>query len=59
MHGSINFKSPNNTRKWQMGFNSAFEGLITSQENIVIPAIGILLMNKDSNQGGRVMQNCL
>jgi hypothetical protein len=28
MHGSINVKSPNNTRKWQMGFNSAFKGLI-------------------------------
>jgi hypothetical protein len=24
----INLKSPNNTIKWQMGFNSAFEGLI-------------------------------
>jgi hypothetical protein len=28
MHGHINFKSPNNTNKWQMGFNSAFKGLI-------------------------------
>jgi hypothetical protein len=27
MHGPINIKSPNNTSKWQMGFNSAFEGL--------------------------------
>jgi hypothetical protein len=27
MHGSINVKSPNNTSKWQMGFNSAFKGL--------------------------------
>jgi len=27
MHGSINFKSPNNTSKWQMGFNSEFKGL--------------------------------
>ena len=27
MHGPINVKSPNNTRKWQMGFNSAFKGL--------------------------------
>jgi hypothetical protein len=27
MHGPINVKSPNNTSKWQMGFNSAFEGL--------------------------------
>jgi hypothetical protein len=27
MHGPINVKSPNNIRKWQMGFNSAFKGL--------------------------------
>jgi hypothetical protein len=29
MHGPINVKSPNNTSKWQMGFNSAFKGLIS------------------------------
>jgi hypothetical protein len=29
MHGPINVKSPNNIRKWQMGFNSAFKGLKT------------------------------
>jgi hypothetical protein len=28
MHGPINVKSPNNTSKWQMEFNSAFKGLI-------------------------------
>jgi hypothetical protein len=28
MHGTINFKSPNNISKWQMGFNSAFKGLM-------------------------------
>jgi hypothetical protein len=28
MHGPINVKSPNNTSKWQMGFKSAFNGLI-------------------------------
>jgi hypothetical protein len=28
MHGPINVKSPNNASKWQMGFNSAFKGLI-------------------------------
>jgi len=28
MHGPISVKSPNNTSKWQMGFNSAFRGLI-------------------------------
>jgi hypothetical protein len=27
-HGPINVKSPNNISKWQMGFNSAFKGLI-------------------------------
>ena len=29
MHVPINVKSPNNTSKWQMGFNSAFKGLIS------------------------------
>jgi hypothetical protein len=28
MHEPINVKSPNNTSKWQIGFNSAFKGLI-------------------------------
>jgi hypothetical protein len=28
MHRSMDVKAPNNTRKWQMGFNSAFKGLI-------------------------------
>jgi hypothetical protein len=27
MHGPINVKSPNNTSKWQMRFNSAFKEL--------------------------------
>jgi hypothetical protein len=27
MHAPINVKSPNNTSKWQMEFNSAFKGL--------------------------------
>jgi hypothetical protein len=27
MHGPINVKSPNNSSKWQMRFNSAFKGL--------------------------------
>jgi hypothetical protein len=31
MHGPINVKSPNNTSKWQMGFNSAFKGLRDSE----------------------------
>jgi hypothetical protein len=28
MDGPINVKYPNNTSKWQMGFNSEFKGLI-------------------------------
>jgi hypothetical protein len=28
MYGLINVKSSNNISKWQMGFNSAFKGLI-------------------------------
>jgi hypothetical protein len=28
MNGTINVKSPYNINKWQMGFNSAFKGLI-------------------------------
>jgi hypothetical protein len=39
MHGPINVKSPNNTSKWQIGFNSAFEGLITG--NNIIRAINV------------------
>jgi hypothetical protein len=39
MHGPINVKSPNNTSKWRMGFNSAFKGLmkkmIMSQMNLM------------------------
>jgi hypothetical protein len=31
MHGPINVKSSNNMSKWQMGFNSAFKGLIENQ----------------------------
>jgi hypothetical protein len=27
MHGPINVKSPNNTSKWQIGFNSSFKEL--------------------------------
>jgi hypothetical protein len=35
MHGPINVKSPNNTSKWQMGFNSAFKGLNTLKKEDV------------------------
>jgi hypothetical protein len=38
MHGPINVESPNNTSKWQMGFNSAFKGLITQTAlNLAVP----------------------
>jgi hypothetical protein len=30
MHVPINVKSPNSISKWQVGFNSAFKGLIVS-----------------------------
>jgi hypothetical protein len=33
MHGPINVKSPINTNKWQMGFNSAFKRLM-QKDNI-------------------------
>jgi hypothetical protein len=33
MHGPINVKFPNNISKWQMGFNSAFKGLIQTDTN--------------------------
>jgi len=43
MHGPINVKSPNNTRKWEMGFNSAFKGLImlTEAELLVRTALSV------------------
>jgi hypothetical protein len=33
MQGPINVKSPNNTSKWQMGFNSAFKGLMVKKSH--------------------------
>jgi hypothetical protein len=35
MHGPINVKSPNNTSKLQMGFNSAFKGLTEADAALV------------------------
>ena len=32
MHVPTNVKSPNNISKWQMGFNSAFKGLILGEQ---------------------------
>jgi hypothetical protein len=45
MHGPINVKSPNNTSKWQMGFNSAFKGLtqfrISSTRTVITQIYGV------------------
>jgi hypothetical protein len=48
MHGPINVKSPNNISKWQMGFNSAFKGLInlTRRKN-TLGLIKIIVLRKD------------
>jgi hypothetical protein len=35
MHGPINVKSPNNISKWQIGFNSAFKGLMLHEKPII------------------------
>jgi hypothetical protein len=35
MHGPIKVKSPKNTSKWQMGFNSAFKDLMTFLQNFL------------------------
>jgi hypothetical protein len=37
MHGPINVKSPNNTSKWQMGFNSLFKGLMGQSSSASSP----------------------
>jgi len=36
MHGPINVKSFNNISEWQMGFNSAFKGLITRETQRIV-----------------------
>jgi hypothetical protein len=40
MHGPINVKSPNNTSKWQMGFNSPFKGLSVVEEQEQVATSG-------------------
>jgi hypothetical protein len=42
IHGTINVKSPNNTSKWQMGFNSAFKGLTLCHSDMFEPSKGHL-----------------
>jgi hypothetical protein len=39
MHGPINVKSPNDTSKLQMEFNSAFKGLKPSVKGTVFPHV--------------------
>jgi hypothetical protein len=36
MHGPVNVKSPNNTSKWRMGFNSAFKRLVRGKTSSTI-----------------------
>jgi hypothetical protein len=50
MHGPIKVKFPNNTSKWQIGFNSAFKGL---------KEMGAIIMYETGNQGkGRGLFSC-
>jgi hypothetical protein len=35
MHVPMNVKSPNNIRKWQMGFNSAFKWLRVAEKETI------------------------
>jgi hypothetical protein len=52
MHGPINVKSPNNVRKWQMGFNSAFIGLkrVLRKYNVWAETCG--------SEGGQMAGSC-
>jgi hypothetical protein len=59
MHGPINVKSPNNTSKWQMGFNSAFKGLtnitgITSKSKNTVKYPYFSICNEANPTEGRV-----
>jgi hypothetical protein len=56
MHVPINVKSPNNISKWQMGFNSAFKGLILLRMNkIRMWSIG----GMELTEGNRIAQRKL
>ena len=44
MHVPTNVKSPNNTSKWQMGFNSAFKGLIRHEQNMMIMIMIVIII---------------
>jgi len=43
MHGPINVKSPNNISKWQMGFNSAFKGLIKMRNYLEMNTFSLII----------------
>jgi hypothetical protein len=45
MHGPIKVKSPNNISKWQMGFNSAFKGLMFFNKSASRPVISDYVFN--------------
>jgi hypothetical protein len=56
MHVPINFKSPNNTSKWQTGFNLAFEGFTRVNEKAVLD-LTFLKMVTNPQQIGPVENN--
>jgi archaellum biogenesis protein FlaJ (TadC family) len=56
MHLPINVKSPNNISKWQIGFNSAFKGLMFV---IVMIMIMIMIMRKTATTKTMMMTTSL
>jgi hypothetical protein len=60
MHGPINVKSPNNISKWQMGFNSAFKGLIPCyQQNppVLMVVAGLEFVDTRAREENRTQGN--
>jgi hypothetical protein len=61
MHGPINVKSPNNTSKWQMGFNLAFKGLILTcwLYSSILPEVVLNVVANDvRNVCYKLQSNC-
>jgi hypothetical protein len=54
MHGPLNVESPNNISKWQMGFNSAFKGLIRPSHRLFY---NISLPERTTRFTGRLLSN--
>jgi hypothetical protein len=52
IHGHRKVKSPNNISKWQMGFKSAFKGLIYS-EQVSLKPVRMLTTPTDINSAIR------